>query len=140
KQKHDFAFSGLIGCGHCGCSLVGELKKGKYVYYHCTGNKGKCPEPYVREEILETEFTAALKRLKFDADVLGWVKQALRQSHADGRVAAGCRDRGSVGAEGAGRQEGQGRGAQRRGDRVCRAAASSAPAWFIGRGIRTPRH
>jgi DNA invertase Pin-like site-specific DNA recombinase len=85
KQKHDFAFSGLIGCGHCGCSLVGELKKGKYVYYHCTGNKGKCPEPYVREEILETEFTAALKRLKFDADVLGWVKQALRQSHADER-------------------------------------------------------
>jgi site-specific DNA recombinase len=83
KQKHDFAFSGLIGCGHCGCSLVGELKKGKYVYYHCTGNKGKCPEPYVREEVLETEFAAALKRLKFDADVLSWVKQALRQSHAD---------------------------------------------------------
>jgi len=85
KQKHDFAFSGLIGCGHCGCSLVGELKKGKYVYYHCTGNKGKCQEPYVREEVLEAEFTKALKRLKFDADVLGWVKQALRQSHTDER-------------------------------------------------------
>jgi site-specific DNA recombinase len=43
KQKHDFAFSGLIACGHCGCSLVGELKKKRYVYYHCTGNKGKWP-------------------------------------------------------------------------------------------------
>ena len=27
KAKHNFAFSGLISCGHCGCSLMGELKK-----------------------------------------------------------------------------------------------------------------
>jgi site-specific DNA recombinase len=85
KQKHDFGFSGLTACGHCGCSLVGELKKKRYVYYHCTGNKGKCPEPYVREGVLETQFTAALQRLKFDDEVLAWVKQALRQSHADER-------------------------------------------------------
>jgi site-specific DNA recombinase len=85
KQKHDFAFSGLIACGHCGCSMVGELKKKRYVYYHCTGNKGKCPEPYIREEVLERQFTAALRRLKFDDEVLAWVKQALRQSHADER-------------------------------------------------------
>jgi site-specific DNA recombinase len=85
KQKHDFAFSGLIACGHCGCGLVGELKKKRYVYYHCTGNKGKRPEPYVREGVLEVHFTAALRRLKFDDEVLTWVKQALRQSHTDER-------------------------------------------------------
>jgi site-specific DNA recombinase len=44
KMKHDFAYTGLVHCGHCGCLFVGELKKGKYVYYHCTGNRGKCPE------------------------------------------------------------------------------------------------
>jgi len=27
KTKHDFAFSGLIRSGHCGCSLVGEIKR-----------------------------------------------------------------------------------------------------------------
>ena len=32
KMKHDFAYSGLVPCVHCGCLLVGELKKGKYVY------------------------------------------------------------------------------------------------------------
>ena len=32
KMKHDFAYSGLVPCGHCGCLLVGELKKGKHVY------------------------------------------------------------------------------------------------------------
>ena len=52
KVKHDFAFTGLVQCGHCGCFLVGELKKGQYVYYHCTGNRGKCPEPYTRQEVL----------------------------------------------------------------------------------------
>src|SRR5207248_2805604 len=37
KSKYEFPFSGLIACGHCGCSLVGEIKKGRYVYYHCSG-------------------------------------------------------------------------------------------------------
>ena len=63
RVKHDFAFSGLIACGHCGCSIVGEIKKQRYVYYHCTGYKGKCDEPYVREEVLEDRFGALLGRL-----------------------------------------------------------------------------
>ena len=50
KQKHSWPFQGLLSCGHCGCAMVAEIKKGKYVYYHCTGNKGKCPEKWVREE------------------------------------------------------------------------------------------
>jgi site-specific DNA recombinase len=27
KRSHDFAFAGLITCGHCGCALVGKIKK-----------------------------------------------------------------------------------------------------------------
>ncbi len=83
KIKHDFAFSHLITCGHCGCSLVGEIKKAKYVYYRCSGYKGRCPEPYVREEDLEARLTEVLKGLEFDADVLQLVTDALRSSHAD---------------------------------------------------------
>jgi site-specific DNA recombinase len=41
--------------------LVGELKKRRYIYYHCTGNKGKCDEPYNQEKVLHREFTAILK-------------------------------------------------------------------------------
>jgi hypothetical protein len=81
--KHDFAFSGLVSCGHCGCSFVGEIKKGRYVYYHCTGYKRKCPEPYTREEILAERFGGLLKGLALDADVVEWVAAALRESHAD---------------------------------------------------------
>ena len=52
RTATDFAFTSLINCGHCGFALVGEMKKQKYVYYHCTGYKGKCPEPYTSEEVL----------------------------------------------------------------------------------------
>ena len=83
KVKHEFAFSGLISCGHCGCSLVGEIKKGRYIYYHCTGYRGKCPEPYTREEVLEARFVDLIRGLAFDDEVLEWVTLALRQSHAD---------------------------------------------------------
>ena len=83
RVTHDFAFSTLVTCGHCGCAMVGEIKKGRYVYYHCTGYKGKCPEPYVREELLSEKFSALLGRLSFGEDVLEWVSEGLRQSHAD---------------------------------------------------------
>jgi site-specific DNA recombinase len=81
--KHEFTFSGLVHCGHCGCALVGEKKKDKYVYYHRTGNKGKCPEPYAREEVLEACFADLLKGLVFDDQVMDWIVDALHQSHAD---------------------------------------------------------
>jgi len=83
RAKRDFAFSGLIECGHCGSSIVGEMKKQRYVYYHCTGYRGKCGEPYVRQEVIEQEFSEVLGRLTFDDEVLGWVREALSQSHAD---------------------------------------------------------
>src|SRR6478609_688051 len=92
RGKHDFAFSGLIACHACGCSVVGEIKKARYVYYHCTGyadkcqgNPASCRRKYVREEALEQQFTSLLGRLLFDDEVLSWVQEALRASHADKR-------------------------------------------------------
>ena len=83
RVKHNFAFSNLIQCGHCGCSMTGELKKQRYTYYHCSGYKGKCDEPYVREEVLEERFAEVLRSLRFDDEVLELVSAALRDSHAD---------------------------------------------------------
>lgn len=83
KSKREFAFQGVVNCGHCGCAMVGELKKGKYVYYHCTGYKGKCGEPYIRQEALEEHLQEALGRLEFGDRVLAWLTKGLRESHAD---------------------------------------------------------
>lgn len=32
--RRDFPFAGLVSCGHCGCRMVAEMKKQRYVYYH----------------------------------------------------------------------------------------------------------
>jgi hypothetical protein len=92
RMTHDFAFSGLITCAKCGCSVVGEMKKQRYVYYHCTGYADKCRgmpalcrRKYVREEVLEAQFTELLGQLRFDDEVLAWVREALQASHADQR-------------------------------------------------------
>jgi site-specific DNA recombinase len=80
KVKHDFPYTGLINCGHCNCLLVGELKKGKYVYYHCTGNRGKCAEPYTREEVLTRDFAAVLQELVIPQSILEWLSDAVLTS------------------------------------------------------------
>ena len=80
KVKHDFAYSGVVRCGHCGCMLVGEVKKRKYVYYHCTGNRGKCPEPYTRQEVLAREFAAVLRELIVPPAILEWLGDAVLES------------------------------------------------------------
>src|SRR6266851_1598278 len=92
RGRHDFAFSGLIACHACGCAVIGEIKKQRYVYYHCTGyadkcqgNPATCRRKYVREEALEQQFTSLLGQLHFDDEVLSWVQEALHASHADKR-------------------------------------------------------
>ena len=39
----------------------------------------------MREEVLEQQFTELLGRLRFDDEVLGWVRESLHTSHADER-------------------------------------------------------
>lgn len=84
-RRHCWAFQGLIHCGHCGSLMTAEIKKGRYVYYHCAGGKrgARCPEKYVREEVLADAFGDALRAIKIDDEVLGWLTTALRESQAE---------------------------------------------------------
>ncbi len=85
RRRHRFAFSGLVSCGHCGCAMTAELQKGRYIYYRCTGYRGRCPEPYTREEVLTAQFAELLQGLHLDDDVLAYVTKALRSSHQDAK-------------------------------------------------------
>jgi hypothetical protein len=82
KTGHCFPFSGMLTCGSCGFAMVGEIK-GKYVYYHCSGARGKCGQPYVRQETLEEAYAAMLRRISIDEDIVNWIATALRESHGD---------------------------------------------------------
>lgn len=88
-QRHQFALTGLISCGTCADFeqrrlLVGELQKGKYIYYHCVGcqRAGRKP-PFVKEEALLTMAARELGRLHLDGPVLDWLRTGLRESHRD---------------------------------------------------------
>lgn len=65
-RSHDveFAYTGLIRCEYCGCQLTAELKKGRYVYYHCTGKRGgDCKKDWIREEELEKTFLELISKI-----------------------------------------------------------------------------
>lgn len=72
-KQHLFAYTGLIRCGECGCSITAENKVNRhgsrYVYYHCTRKartvtcKQKCSE----ERELERQILAFLQTVHLDA-------------------------------------------------------------------------
>lgn len=43
---------GLINCKNCGCTVTGDIKKQKYIYYSCNNSKRMCQKKWIREEKL----------------------------------------------------------------------------------------
>jgi hypothetical protein len=83
KAKHNFAFAGFIRCSACGSSLVGDIKKQKYVYYRCSGCKKEHAKPYIKESIIEEKFAQILQTLQFDQEILQMIIHALKESNED---------------------------------------------------------
>lgn len=83
KPKYEdkkFIFGGFINCEECGCQIVAEMKKGKYIYYHCTWGKGNCNnKQYVKEEELEKQFIEIVKKISLDEDQKQWIITGLKQ-------------------------------------------------------------
>ena len=85
KSEQTFPYIGLIRCAHCGCAITAERKKGRYVYYHCTGFRGGCDKRSIREERLEELLGEVVRAVSIDAATAEWVIQALRESHREER-------------------------------------------------------
>ncbi|MBO5870358.1 MAG: recombinase family protein [Clostridia bacterium] len=79
-QKREFAYNGLIRCSNCGCQLVGELKKGKYIYYHCTNSKKlDVSKPSMRQERIEELFADFLKKLSMPVEEFERLKETVKE-------------------------------------------------------------
>jgi site-specific DNA recombinase len=76
-KKREFAFGGLLRCAYDDCTVTAEIKKGRYVYYHCTGYRGKCTLPYFREEELGNRLGQILKDVHIPDGVLSQLRQSL---------------------------------------------------------------
>jgi site-specific DNA recombinase len=63
RRKHNIAFRGLLTCAEDNCAITAEVQKKKYVYYRCTGYRGKCKTPYFREEEVSHRLGEVLKNI-----------------------------------------------------------------------------
>ena len=75
KRKHEFAFSGLMRCGNCGCLITAETQKG-HNYYRCTKKKQKCEEKYLREENLVEQMKGIIQKVSLPDD---WAENMLAE-------------------------------------------------------------
>ena len=76
-SKHDIAFRGMMTCAHDNLTVTAELKKGKYVYYRCSGYHGKCELPRFREEQISEKLGDVLKAIEIPEDVLTRISSSL---------------------------------------------------------------
>lgn len=85
SNSKEFAFTGLIRCGTCGCAVTAEEKVKRYKstghsaayrYYHCTGNKG-CQKLSVTEAEIERQILAELKGIHLPPEAEEWARVAL---------------------------------------------------------------
>jgi len=83
EKKRSFAYTGLIKCAHCGCSITAGTHKGKYVYYRCTGARGDCNTPLIREDRLEELLGGLVQRVYIDDETIEWIVTTLKESHRD---------------------------------------------------------
>lgn len=88
-QERNFAFTGMLTCGDCGCAITAEVKTKKsgkeYIYYHCTGNKPPCngkgyKRPYFNEKDLDVMLAKAVEALRLDDRVHQTLKAAVKSS------------------------------------------------------------
>ena len=82
RTNKPYIFRGLVKCNECGCSISPEIKKGKYVYYHCTNYHGNCSNVvWIKEEDLLKQVKPTLKALKLTAEAVEELKVELRATH-----------------------------------------------------------
>jgi site-specific DNA recombinase len=89
-SKRNIAFRGLMTCAYDDCMVTGDVQKGKYVYYRCTGHRGKCDLPRFREEDIANRLGEPLKRLQVPPEVVSQIVTTLRedQRQAVGKVSS----------------------------------------------------
>src|SRR2546426_68580 len=75
--KQEIAFRGLLTCARDNCTITAERKKGKYVYYRCTGYRGKCATPRFTESEITEKLGVVLKDIHISDAILARLQESL---------------------------------------------------------------
>lgn len=84
-----YVYRGMLYCAECGCTITPEYHQKKqkngnvhdYVYYHCTGSKGKHDADWVSEKELDKQFASIYKQMNFSQEDLDWMTSSLMEAH-----------------------------------------------------------
>jgi DNA invertase Pin-like site-specific DNA recombinase len=89
-RKQKFAFRGLLHCAQDHCAITAERKKGKYIYYRCTGYRGKCATPRFTESRMSERLGTILQQIQIPDHVLACLQDSLArdQEQAQNIIAA----------------------------------------------------
>ena len=81
NTKRNIPFLGLLTCDSCGCAITAQMKKGKYIYYHCTKYHGKatCDNDYIRQEALDEKLAETLAAIQLPDEVAEWMVANLKR-------------------------------------------------------------
>ncbi len=84
--KRQFAFTGLIKCGECGCAITAEHKINRrygyeYDYYHCTKRKRSvhCGQKVIEVKALEAQIAAFLETITITKDISDWCSYVFKE-------------------------------------------------------------
>ncbi len=87
------AYCGLLSCGYCNMQITGEYrvktqKNGTqhfYTYYHCTKKSKtmKCPEPCIRQEVLDAQISSLLQKVSLPPDWAEYLNQRLEKDKTE---------------------------------------------------------
>jgi site-specific DNA recombinase len=81
-RKHDIAFRGMLACAHDHCTVTAEVKKGKYVYYRCSGGRGPCDLPRFREQEIAERLGTVLQDVYVPEEAARAIVDSLRREQA----------------------------------------------------------
>ncbi len=83
RAKKPFIFRGLMRCAQCGCQIVSDIKKGKYVYLFCTKAKGKelCNSVRIREELALEVVEGILDKIKLPESLISQIHERLKSQY-----------------------------------------------------------
>lgn len=89
-KTHVFAFTGLMRCGECGCTITAEekVKRQKngnihhYIYYHCTKRKNtSCSQGSIEVKELEAQILHLLGTIEIPQEFYEWALEVIKSEN-----------------------------------------------------------
>jgi site-specific DNA recombinase len=93
RASQPYLYKGMFHCGECGCMITNERQKG-HVYLRCTKKRGQCSQPYVREEDMTEQVSAALQAVSLPPEDADWMLGELQNRQAKAQTAASAAKKG----------------------------------------------